>query len=68
MAEVIPRLRERQAALQRELKTISNVLASLPRVTESGQLVILLLDSAPAGKVWRTLRLHAGQQRLGSRL
>ena len=51
MAEVIPRLRERQAALQRELKTISNVLASLPRVTESGQLVILLLDSAPAGKV-----------------
>ena len=51
MAEVIPRLRERQAALQRELKTISNVLASLPRVTESGQLVILLLDGAPAGKV-----------------
>lgn len=28
MAEVIPRLRERQAALQRELKTISNVLAA----------------------------------------
>ena len=54
MAEVIPRLRERQAALQRELKTISNVLASLPRVTESGQLVILLLGG--------------GQQRLGSRL
>ena len=51
MAEVIPRLRERQAALQRELKTISSVLASLPRVTESGQLVILLLDGAKAGKV-----------------
>ena len=34
MAEVIPRLRERQAALQRELKTISSVLASLPRVTQ----------------------------------
>ena len=51
MAEVIPRLRERQGALQRELKTLSSVLVSLPRVTESGQLVILLLDGMPAGKV-----------------
>lgn len=51
MAEVIPKLRERQGVLQRELKTISNVLASLPRVAESGQLVVLLLDGAPSGKV-----------------
>lgn len=51
MTEVIPRLRERQDMLQRELKTINNVLANLPRVAESGQLVVLLLDGAPTGKI-----------------
>ena len=68
MAEVIPRLRERQGALQRELKTLSSVLVSLPRVTESGQLVIPAAGRHAGREGPRALCLHAGQQRLGSRL
>lgn len=51
MAGVIPKLRGRQADLQKELKTITAILASLPRAAESGQLAILLLDDVPAGTV-----------------